>query len=264
MLDFIADYVAQNWHDLAFYAVVGFLAQMVDGAIGMAYGVTASSVLLSAGIPPATASACVHASATFTSFASGLSHWKLGNVDLNLLRRLAVPGVIGGILGAYLLTSINSEKLRAVISSYLLLIGLFIIYKAIHRKHSFVDEPPAHVAPLGLFGGFMTALGGGGWGPIVTSTLLGQGQAPRYTIGTVNLSEFFVTLTISATFLMTIGLGLWPIILGLVSGGIVAAPVAALAAKHVPAKPLMLVVGVVVVLLSARTILKSLGLWLWL
>lgn len=261
MWEYIATFVAHNWHDLAFYAVVGFLAQMVDGAIGMAYGVTASSVLLSAGIPPATASACVHASATFTSFASGLSHWKLGNVDRDLLRRLALPGVIGGVIGAYVLTTIDANAIRPFISGYLLLIGLFIIYKAVHRKHSFVDDPPTHVAPLGIFGGFMTAIGGGGWGPIVTSTLLGQGQAPRYTIGTVNLSEFFVTLTISTTFLMTIGLGLWPIILGLVAGGVVAAPVAALAAKNVPAKPLMLAVGIVVVLLSTRTILKSLGYW---
>jgi hypothetical protein len=252
-----------DWHAILFYAAVGFAAQMVDGAIGMAYGVTASSVLLSAGIPPATASACVHASATFTSFASGLSHWKLGNVDGSLLKRLALPGVMGGVIGAYLLTTIDADKVRPVISGYLLLIGLFIIYKALHKRHSFVDEPPAHVAPLGLFGGFMTAIGGGGWGPIVTSTLLGQGQTPRLAIGTVNLAEFFVTLTISTTFLMTIGLGLWPIILGLIIGGVVAAPFAALAAKHVPAKPLMFVVGAVVVLLSARTILKSLGLWSW-
>jgi uncharacterized membrane protein YfcA len=234
--------------------LVGFIAQMVDGSIGMAYGVTSTSVMLSFGVPPATASACVHAAETFTTGASGLAHWKLGNVDKRLIWRLAIPGAIGGALGAYVLTNIPGELVKPYISAYLLLIGIFIIYKAVHRKHSFVDDPPNNVAPLGLIGGFVDAIGGGGWGPIVTSTLLGQGTQPRYTIGSVNMAEFFVTLTISATFIATIGLELWPTILGLIIGGIIAAPFAALAAKHFPPKVLMILVGVVVMLLSARTI----------
>jgi uncharacterized membrane protein YfcA len=234
--------------------LVGFIAQMVDGSIGMAYGVTSTSVMLSFGVPPATASACVHAAETFTTGASGLAHWKLGNVDKRLIWRLAIPGAIGGAIGAYVLTNIPGELVKPYISAYLLLIGIFIIYKAVHRKHSFVDEPPNNVAPLGLIGGFVDAIGGGGWGPIVTSTLLGQGTQPRYTIGSVNMAEFFVTLTISATFIATIGLDLWPTILGLIIGGIIAAPFAALAAKHFPPKILMILVGVVVMLLSARTI----------
>ena len=125
------------------------------------------------------------------------------------------------------------------------------------QRRRIVDEPPNHVAPLGLVGGFVDAIGGGGWGPIVTSTLIGQGQTPRYTIGSVNLAEFFVTFTISATFLATIGLDLFPIILGLIIGGIIAAPFAALATKHLPAKTLMLIVGCVIVLLSLRTIWKA-------
>lgn len=250
------------WDEIFLYAAVGFLAQMVDGAIGMAYGVTASSVLLSFGVPPVTASACVHAAETFTTGASGLAHWKLGNVDRGLLRRLALPGMIGGALGAYLLTAIDGDMIKPYVSAYLLLVGLFIIYKALHKTPTFVDEPPNSVAPLGLVGGFVDAIGGGGWGPIVTSTLLGQGATPRYAIGSVNLAEFFVTLTISATFVFTVGLELWPIIAGLIAGGIVAAPLAAIAAKYLPAKPLMLTVGLVVVFLSARTILKPLGMWL--
>lgn len=249
------------WEEIAWYAVVGFLAQMVDGAIGMAYGVTASSVLLSFGVPPVTASACVHAAETFTTGASGLAHWKLGNVDRNLLKRLAIPGMIGGALGAYVLTAVDGDFIKPIVSAYLLLVGLFIIYKALHKKHTFIDEPPKNVAPLGLAGGFVDAIGGGGWGPIVTSTLLGQGTTPRYAIGSVNMAEFFVTLTISATFVATIGLDLWPIIAGLIIGGIIAAPLAAMAAKHIPSKNLMLVVGLVVVFLSTRTILKALGLW---
>lgn len=243
--------------DILLYIAVGFLAQMIDGAIGMAYGVTSTSVLLSFGVPPATASACVHAAETFTTGASGFAHWKLGNVDKRLIWRLAVPGMIGGALGAYLLISLDGNALKPYISLYLLLVGLFIIYKAVHKTHSFVDDPPKNVAPLGLVGGFVDAIGGGGWGPIVTSTLLGQGTTPRYTIGSVNMAEFFVTFVISATFILTIGLDLWPIIAGLVVGGIVAAPIAALAAKHIPAKALMIVVGIVIVLLSIRTLYLS-------
>jgi uncharacterized membrane protein YfcA len=247
------------WDDILLYVVIGFAAQMIDGAIGMAYGVSATSVLLGLGVPPATASACVHAAETFTTGASGLAHWRFGNVDRTLIWRLAVPGMIGGAIGAYVLTRLPGEEIRPFVSGYLLLVGVFIIWKALHRKHTFVDEPPNHVAPLGFVGGMVDAIGGGGWGPIVTSTLLGQGQTPRYTIGSVNLAEFFVTLTISATFLVTIGFDLFPIISGLIIGGVIAAPFAAWAAKHIPAKILMLVVGCVVVLLSLRTILKAFG-----
>jgi len=245
--------------DILLFVLVGFLAQMVDGAIGMAYGVTSTSVLLSLGVPPATASACVHAAEMFTTGASGAAHWKLGNVDRRLIWRLAVPGAIGGALGAYLLTNIPGDIVKPFISAYLLLVGVFIIYKAVHKRHSFVDDPPNNIAPLGFVGGFVDAIGGGGWGPIVASTLLGQGATPRYAIGSVNLAEFFVTLTISATFILTIGLDLWPIIAGLVAGGILASPFAALAAKHLPPKVLMTLVGLVVILLSTRTIYLALN-----
>lgn len=241
--------------DILFYVIVGFLAQMIDGAIGMAYGVTATSVLLSAGVPPATASACVHAAETFTTGASGAAHWKLGNVDRKLLWRLAVPGAIGGAIGAYVLSEFPGDTLKPFIAAYLLVLGLVIIWKAL-RSRQRDGVQPRTVAPLGFFGGLLDAIGGGGWGPIVTSSLLGQGATPRYAIGSVNLAEFFVTLTISATFFVTIGLSLWPIILGLIIGGVIAAPFAALAAKHVPAKLLMLAVGCVVVLLSMHTIYR--------
>lgn len=239
--------------DILLYVAIGFVAQMIDGAIGMAYGVTTSSVLLGMGVPPATASACVHAAETFTTGASGLAHWKLGNVDRRLLWRLAVPGMIGGAIGAYALSEFPGDTLKPFVSAYLLLLGLVIIWKALARK-PLAAPAPRSVAPLGFFGGLLDAIGGGGWGPIVTSSLLGQGATPRYAIGSVNLAEFFVTLTISTTFFLTVGLSLWPIIAGLIVGGVIAAPFAALAAKHVPAKVLMLVVGCVVVLLSVRTI----------
>ncbi len=244
--------------DILLYVIIGFVAQMIDGAIGMAYGVTSTTVLLSFGIPPATASACVHAAETFTTGASGFAHWKVGNVDRKLIWRIAVPGMIGGALGAYVLSELPGDVLRPFISGYLLLLGVFIIWKALHRRRTIVDEPPEHLAPLGFVGGFVDAIGGGGWGPIVTSTLLGQGTTPRYAIGSVNLAEFFVTLTISATFVLTIGLTHWTIVAGLVGGGIIAAPFAALATKHLPDKVLMIMVGCVVMLLSLRTILQAL------
>lgn len=243
--------------EILIYVAIGFAAQMVDGAIGMAYGITATSVLLSAGIPPAMASACVHAAETVTTAASGAAHWRLGNIDRKLLWRLAIPGVIGGAIGAYALSEFPGDTLKPFIAVYLVLLGVVIIWKALLKP---IKEapPPRSVAPLGFFGGMFDAIGGGGWGPIVTSSLIGRGTAPRYAIGSVNLAEFFVTLTISATFFVTIGLDLWPIIAGLIVGGVVAAPFAALAAKHIPAKALMLIVGCVVIGLSLRTLVLSL------
>ncbi len=242
--------------EIFLYVAIGFMAQMIDGAIGMAYGVTATSVLLSTGVPPATASACVHAAETFTTGASGLAHWKLGNVDRQLLWRLALPGAIGGAIGAYALSEFDGDTLKPFISAYLLLLGLVIIRKALTTRAPERPEPRS-VAPLGFFGGLLDAIGGGGWGPIVTSSLLGQGTTPRYAIGSVNFAEFFVTLTISTTFFLTVGLSLWPIIAGLIIGGIVAAPFAALAAKRIPAKLLMLAVGCVIIGLSANTLIRT-------
>lgn len=246
------------WDDILLYVVIGFAAQMIDGAIGMAYGVTASSVLLSLGVPPATASACVHAAETFTTGASGFAHWRLGNVDRALVVRLALPGMVGGAIGAYVLSELPGETLKPFVSAYLLLLGVVIVWKSLATQ-PIESPPPRSVAPLGFFGGLFDAIGGGGWGPIVTSTLLGQGHTPRYAIGSVNLSEFFVTLTISTTFFLTVGLSLWPVIAGLIIGGVLAAPLAAYATKHIPDKVLMLIVGCVVVLLSLRTIVKALS-----
>jgi uncharacterized membrane protein YfcA len=245
------------WEDFLLFVAVGFAAQMVDGAIGMAYGVTSSSVMLSLGIPPATTSACVHAAETFTTAVSGTAHWKFGNVDRKLLLRLALPGMVGGAIGAYVLTNLDGDVIKPYISGYLLLIGVFIVWKALTSRTSTGAEP-SRVAPLGFIGGLLDSMGGGGWGPIVTSTLIGQGTTPRYAIGSVNLAEFFVTFTISVTFIATIGLELWPIISGLILGGVIAAPFAAYATKMLPDKVLMILVGCVVAILSLRTIVAAL------
>ena len=244
------------WEEILLYVAVGFAAQIVDGALGMAYGVMASSVLLSSGAPPAIASACVHAAEVFTTGASGLSHWWQGNVDRRLVLRLVLPGMIGGAIGAYILTSVPGELIRPWVSAYLLGLGFIILWKAFRHRGSHLEDPKG-VGPLGFFGGMLDAIGGGGWGPLVTSTLLGFGAPPRTVIGSVNITEFFVTLTISATFVATIGISLWPIVAGLVVGGVIAAPFAALAVRHFPTRVLMVLVACVVIVLSGRTLYRA-------
>src|SRR5512134_1265336 len=239
------------------YMLVGFVAQMIDGALGMAYGVSSNTFLLSLGIPPAAASASVHMAEVVTTGISGFSHWKLGNVDWKLVRRLLIPGVIGGVLGAYLLTAINGDIIKPYISAYLILMGGVIIYKAFTLQPR--NKPDEYHGPrvswLGLLGGFCDAIGGGGWGPVVTSTLVARGKHPRTTIGSVNFSEFFVTLCQSVVFVLTLNFTeYWQIILGLLIGGGIAAPFAARMTKNLPLKTLMIMVGVLIILLSIRTI----------
>jgi uncharacterized protein len=244
------------WDDFVLFVAVGFAAQLVDGAIGMAYGLSGTTVMLSLGFPPAVASASVHAAEVFTTGISGFSHWRFGNLDWSFVRRLAIPGMVGGAAGAYLLTTLPGDGIAPFVSAYLLLMGAWILWKAFRRAPS-VREAPRWIGPLGLGGGFLDAIGGGGWGPMVTSTLLGHGTTPRFTIGSVNFAEFFVTVTISVTFLGTIGLELWPIIAGLILGGAMAAPIAAYAAKTIPDRPLMILVGSVIMLLSIRGLIQA-------
>jgi hypothetical protein len=250
--------VGRELSDLLLFTVVGFVAQLVDGAIGMAYGVTATTTLMSLGVAPAVASASVHAAEVFTTGASGIAHWRFRNIDLDLLPRLALPGMIGGAAGAYILIAVPGEMIRPFVTAYLVAMGVIILWKAL-RNVTPNGEPPRHVSLLGLGGGFLDAAGGGGWGPIVATTLLGQGATPRYAIGSTNLAEFFVTLTISATFVTTIGLDLWPIILGLILGGVLAAPFAAYVTQRLADRPLMILVAVVIILLSLRSTIEALG-----
>ncbi len=243
--------------NILLFVIVGFIAQMIDGALGMAYGVSSNTFLLSLGIPPAAASASVHMAEVVTTGISGFSHWKLGNVDWKLVRRLLVPGVIGGITGAYFLTSIDGNIIKPYIAIYLLIMGAVIIYKAftmIPRKKPDEYHGP-NVSILGLFGGFCDAVGGGGWGPVVTSTLVARGKHPLRTIGSVNFTEFFVALGQSVLFILALHFGeYWQIIIGLLIGGAIAAPIAARLAQKLPAKTLMIIVGIVIILLSIRTI----------
>lgn len=238
--------------ELALYTVAGFVAQMIDGILGMAYGVSATSMLLSFGVTPAVASASVHTAEVVATGFSGFSHWRAGNVVGSFVRKLLVPGVIGGCTGAYLLTEIPADAIKPVIAAYLLIMGLIILAKAWRRSVHVGSEK--HLFPLGLFGGFFDAIGGGGWGPIVVGTLLARGNEPRTTIGSVNLAEFFVTVATSATFILTLGVSNWMPIVGLAAGGALAAPLAARLTGRIPARPLMIAVGILVIALSVRTI----------
>lgn len=246
--------------DLSFllFVLVGFLAQLIDGALGMAYGVSSNAFLLSIGIPPAAASASVHFAKCVTTAVSGASHWKLGNVNKNLIKKLMISGMAGGIVGSYLLTLIDGNIIRPYIAAYLVVMGLIILVKAVGKNHAH-KHVTTHLIPLGLTGGFFDSIGGGGWGPIVTTTLMARGNCPRLAIGSVNLAEFFVAIAQSVTFFLALGLlNTWKIILGLLVGGVIAAPLAALATKKLPIRLLMMLVGVLIILLSAWTISLSL------
>ena len=232
------------------------MAQIIDGSLGMAYGVSASSFLLTIGVPPAAASASLHAAEVFTTAVSGLSHWHLENVDKDLVKRLVIPGVLGGIIGAYLLVHLPGDKIKPFVSAYLLVMGLRILIKAARQGHVEHGEVRVPLVPLGLVGGVFDAIGGGGWGPIVTTTLIADGSTPRKVIGSVNMTEFFVTLSETVTFLLTLSfLGYWKIILGLVIGGGIAAPLGAFLTRRIPTRPMMFIVGSLIIFLSLRTIL---------
>ncbi|NML18294.1 sulfite exporter TauE/SafE family protein [Azohydromonas caseinilytica] len=236
---------------------VGFVAQVIDGALGMAYGISATTFLLTAGATPAAASASVHIAEVFTTGLSGISHVKLGNVNKSLFVRLLVPGILGAILGAVLVTQFDGKVLKPFISAYLLLMGLYILRKA-WRKHIGRKEPK-HVGKLALLGGFVDAAGGGGWGPVVTTNLIGAGGDPRTTIGSVNFAEFFLTLSSATSFILLAGEpSTWMMVAGLVFGGMFAAPFAALLCKRMAPRTLMSIVGVLITLISVFNIYKAL------
>ncbi len=244
----------ENLSSLITFALVGLIAQLIDGSLGMAYGVSSTTFLLSLGIPPALASASVHTAEVLTTAVSGVSHFRLGNINASLFRRLVIPGAIGGFLGAYILTAVPGDTIKPYITLYLLLMGLFIIWKAF-QKYNEATRMHKRIVPLALVGGIFDAIGGGGWGPIVTSTLVASGHSPRYVIGSVNAAEFFVTIVQAATFLTILGTAHWIAVLGLIIGGVPAAPFAAYLTGRISPRRLMLLVGLLIVTLSIRNML---------
>lgn len=250
--------LAQFLAEIAPFIAIGFAAQMIDGALGMAFGVTTQTLLVSAmGVPPASASASVHLVELFTTGASGISHAWRRNVDWGLFRRLVPFGVLGGVSGAYVLSNIDASAARPFVMLYLTGIGFYLLWRAIRMsKPKFAD--PKFTSPLALAGGFLDAAGGGGWGPVVTSNLLIQGGNPRKIIGTVNTAEFLLTLSISITFVLTLGFAAFTkITTGLIIGGVVAAPFGAVLASRVQPRTLLFAVSVVLIVTSAYSIWKA-------
>jgi uncharacterized protein len=232
-------------NELLLIFAVGFLAQLVDGALGMAFGLVSSTGLMTLGLTPAAASAVVHTAEIATTGVSGLSHAWYRNIDWRLFRRLAIAGVVGGVLGALILSQINGKAIQPFVAAYLLIMGVFILMRAF-RMTPQEDAKPDFAPPLGLVGGFLDAVGGGGWGPMVTSTLVGSGHAPRQVIGTVSASEFCVTFAIAVAFFSQLGLTHIEYVVALIAGGLLAAPFGAVVAGRVRPRPLMIAVGCLV------------------
>ncbi|MBI4918441.1 sulfite exporter TauE/SafE family protein [archaeon] len=240
----------------------GLIAQLIDGGLGMGYGVTSTSLLLQLGFTTAIASATVHFAEIFTTFFSGISHLKFGNVDKKIFIPLVISGVIGGIVGVYLSVKLqNTDSIKPFVSVVLLILGLVMIYRFISRH-----EHCEHVTPsrkrtflIGFPAALIDALGGGGWGPITTPALILHNSHPRKAIGSVNLAEFFVTLAISISFLLMLPKIEWTVVLPLLVGGLIVSPFSAYISKRIPHGALGILVGFTIVILSLRTILKSLG-----
>lgn len=247
-----------NWAELFLFILIGFAAQIIDGTLGMAYGVSCRTFLKTvAGLPTALASAVVHVAEVPTTLVSGLSHLRLRNVDRSLLWRLMLPGVVGGVLGAWFLTSIG-DQLEPFIDLYLIVMGVIILLKAFRRERTQPRKVGSYIYPLGMAGGFLDATGGGGWGPVVTSTMVATGHDVKKTIGTVNTAEFIVTVAETTAFAVLLDdfLHYWQIILGLVIGGVCAAPLAAWICKKIPVRPLLAIVGCLIVGLNLYNLLS--------
>lgn len=245
-----------NQEFLVFFAI-GVFAQLVDGTLGMGYGATSTSFLLAYGIPPVISSTGVHVAEMFTTGASAISHHHFGNINKKLVKHLVIPGVLGSITGAYLLSDvIDGDVIKPFIAVYMIVLACLIIRKSMQKN--ILKKKTKRLNILASFGGFMDAVGGGGWGPIVTSTLLGRGRNPRYTIGSVNAAEFAVSFASGITFMLFGGIHGWQVIIGLILGGVIAAPIAALLVNKIKRKPMMILVGILIIVLSLKTLSKLL------
>jgi hypothetical protein len=257
----IADDTVKWYHQLDpnfhWMLLAGFLAQLVDGALGMGYGVTSATILLTAGVPPAAMSGSIHTAEMFASGASGYSHYKFGNVNKKLFKALVIPGVIGAVFGAILLVKFGDSQtayIKPVIATYTMILGLRILWNAFKKEQQ--KKKFKHYGWLAGFGGFLDSFGGGGWGPIVTTTLITKGRSPRFVIGSVSLTEFFVTLASAFSFFFMLGVTHWQVIVALIIGGLLAAPLAAKLAGKLPRKTSLILLGILVIFWSLKIIVK--------
>lgn len=241
--------------DFVIFLLIGIFAQLVDGTLGMGYGATSTSFLLSFGVSPALSSMSVHVAEMFTTGASAISHYKFKNINEKLVLKLIIPGVLGSITGAYLLADvIDGKVIKPYIAVYMMILAIVIIVKGLRKN--IVKKETKQIGLLAVFGGFMDAVGGGGWGPIVTSTLMGRGGDPRYTIGSVNTAEFAISFASGITFILFDGISGWRVIAGLIIGGVIAAPIGAYLVNKIPRKPITILVGLLLIFLSMRTLIK--------
>ncbi len=238
---------------LAVFVLIGFLAQIVDGSIGMAYGVFSTSSLLALCLEPAVASASVHTAEVFTTLTSGLSHFKVGNVDKRLFKRLVLPGSLSACIGAYVLVNFPVETAKPIILLYLGIMGFVVLLRCFNVN---LVMYKINRTGLAVLGGFMDAVGGGGWGPIVTSTLIADGENPSKAIGSANLAEFFVAACQTLTFTFLLGLQNLPVTVGLTVGGVAAAPIGAVLCKKIPRKGLMLSTGLLIMFLAVKGLME--------
>jgi uncharacterized protein len=257
----IADDTVKWYHTLDpnfhWMLAAGFLAQLVDGALGMGYGVTSATILLSAGVSPSAMSGSIHTAEMFASGASGYSHYKFGNVNKKLFKALVIPGVIGAVLGAVLLVKFGEKYtayFKPAIAAYTMLLGMRIIWNVFKKQQK--PRKFKHYGWLAGMGGFLDSFGGGGWGPIVTTTLITKGRSPRFVIGSVSLTEFFVTLASAFSFFIFLGVTHWQVIVALIIGGLLAAPLAARLAGKLPRKTSMFLLGLLVIFWSLKIIVK--------
>lgn len=262
-VNLVFDFLNENTDDrFVALIIVGFVAQMIDGALGMGYGVTSTAALLYFGVPLPSISSSIHTAEMFSSGASGFSHYKFGNINKKLFKNIVFPGIAGAVLGATLLSYFGEEYsniIKPVLAVYTLLLGVKIFSNAFKKRTE--RKKIKRVGWLAGIGGFLDSFGGGGWGPVVTSTLISKGKTPKYVIGTVSLTEFFVTLSSAFTFFTLIGIGHWQLILGLVLGGMLAAPLAAKLAGKLPAKKMFIAVGLLIIIWSMNIFFKTLGVY---
>lgn len=261
LVDYIGEGITRLDSKFYWMIVAGFLAQLVDGALGMGYGVVSTTVLMSLGVNLSAISGSIHTAEMFSSGASGYSHYKFGNVNKKLFKALLIPGIAGAVIGAFLLSKFGdsyANYIRPLIAAYTMILGLRILIIAFRKKNT-KPAKVKHVGWLAGAGGFLDSFGGGGWGPLVTSTLISKGRSPRFVIGSVSITEFFVTLASALTFFTMIGVSHWQVIVGLIVGGVVAAPIAARLSGKLPTKTMFTCVGLMVVIWSLRVLLKAIG-----
>jgi uncharacterized protein len=247
-------------HKFYWMLLVGFGAELVAGSMGMGYGVICTSLLLILNVPPAVVSASIHSAEAFTSAAGSVSHWQLGNVNKKLVKKLAIPAIVGAVIGAILLTEVGkkySNITKPIIAAYTIYLGIKILQNAFKKKKANMQKKQTNITLLGLIGGFIDSFGGGGWGPLVTGTFIKNGRTPRFVIGSSTVAKCILTVASAVTFFFTIEDHPWNVVAGLLIGGIVTAPFSAMLTSKLPTKKMFVAVGVVVIFCGLVTIYRA-------